>query len=117
MKVRLKISQQDIFYYPDLLLSCDPTDRETYYRSKPCLLVEVLSDSTARLDSREKRFAYQTLPSLREYWLVSQARREVQIFRRQDEWAPETCQTGQVRLDCLGFELPLDLIYEDVAGL
>ena len=29
MKVRLKISQQDIFYYPDLLLSCDPTDRET----------------------------------------------------------------------------------------
>ena len=77
----------------------------------------MLSDSTARLDSREKRFAYQTLPSLREYLLVSQARREVQIFRRQDEWAPEIHQAGQVRLDCLGFELPLDLIYEDVTGL
>ena len=38
MKVRLNISRQDIFYYPDLLLSCDPTDRETYYRSRPCLL-------------------------------------------------------------------------------
>ena len=60
----LNISRQDIFYYPDLLLSCDPTDRETYYRSRPCLLVEVLSDSTARIDSREKLFAYQTIPSL-----------------------------------------------------
>ena len=117
MKVRLKINQQDIFYYPDLLLSCDPTDRETYYRTKPCLLVEVLSDSTARLDSREKRFAYQTIPSLWEYLLVSQARREVQVFRRQEEWAPQIYGAGQVRLDCLGFELPLDLIYEDVPEL
>jgi Uma2 family endonuclease len=114
MKVRLNINQQDLFYYPDLLLSCDPTDRETYYRSKPCLLIEVLSDSTARLDSREKRFAYQTLPSLREYLLVSQTHREVQMFRRQEEWVLETCRAGQVRLDCLEFDLPLDLIYEDV---
>lgn len=106
-----------IFYYPDLLLSCDPTDRETYYRSKPCLLIEVLSDSTARMDSREKRLAYQTLPSLRKYLLVSQAHRAVQIFRRQNEWAPEIHQAGQVRLDCLGFDLPLDLIYEDVPEL
>ncbi len=117
MKVRLNLNQQDIFYYPDLLLSCDPTDRETYYRSKPCLLVEVLSDATARLDSREKRFAYQTLPSLREYLLVSQTHREVQVFRRQGDWAPEIYTAGQVRLDCLGFELPLDLIYEDVPEL
>ena len=42
MKVRLRIADQDIFYYPDLLLSCDPDDRETYYRRNPCLLVEVL---------------------------------------------------------------------------
>lgn len=117
MKVRLNISQQDIFYYPDLLLSCDPTDRETYYRSKPCLLVEVLSDSTTRLDRREKLFAYQTIPSLEEYLLVAQDRREVQIFRRGGEWGSETCQAGQIRLNCLGFDLPLDLIYEDVEGL
>ena len=44
-------------------------------------------------------------------------RGQVQIFRRQNEWAPEIHQAGQVRLDCLGFELPLDVIYEDVTGL
>jgi Uma2 family endonuclease len=117
MKMRLNLNQRDIFYYPDLLLSCDPTDRETYYRTKPCLLVEVLSDATARLVSREKRFACQTLPSMREYLLVSQARREVQMFPRQEEWVLDTCRAGQVRLDCPGFELPLDLIYEDVPEL
>ena len=114
MKVRLNISRQDIFYYPDLLLSCDPTDRETYYRSRPCLLVEVLSDSTARIDSREKLFAYQTIPSLKEYLLVSQATRLVQIYRRRQDWARESCTQGSITLDCLAYDLPLEVIYEDV---
>lgn len=34
MKVRLRIGGDDIFYYPDLLLTCDPGDRETYYPKK-----------------------------------------------------------------------------------
>ena len=117
MKVRLNISRQDIFYYPDLLLSCDPTDRETYYRSRPCLLVEVLSDSTARIDSREKLFAYQTIPSLMEYLLVSQATRLVQIYRRRQDWARESFIEGSIRLDCLSYDLPLEVIYEDVPVL
>ena len=52
-----------------------------------------------------------------EDYLASEDGGEVQIFRRQEEWAPEIHQAGQVRLDCLGFELPLDVIYEDVTGL
>ncbi|RMD68739.1 MAG: Uma2 family endonuclease, partial [Gammaproteobacteria bacterium] len=31
MKVRICIADEDIFYYPDLLLTCDPEDREPYY--------------------------------------------------------------------------------------
>jgi len=41
MKVRLEDKKDSYFYYPDLLLSCDPEDRESaYYRRKPCLLVK-----------------------------------------------------------------------------
>ncbi len=29
MKVRLRIADQEIFCYPDLMLSCDSSDRET----------------------------------------------------------------------------------------
>jgi len=114
MKVRLRIADQDIFYYPDLLLTCDPNDRETYYCSAPCLLVEVLSESTARIDRREKRLAYQMIPSLREYLLIEQDSRAVEIHRRSQGWGAEYVTDGCVRLDCLGVEVPLDAIYEDV---
>ena len=114
MKVRLRIGGDDIFYYPDLLLSCDKTDRETYYRTRPCLIVEVLSESTERIDRREKFLAYQTIPSLREYLLVSQDRRAVQIHRRASDWKPEIVTEGRFRLDCLACDLGLDVIYEDL---
>ena len=115
MKVRLRIADQEIFYYPDLLLSCDPDDRETYYRRHPCLLVEVLSDSTARLDRREKFLAYQTIPSLQEYLLIEQDRRAVDIHRRAHGWALERITEGGVRLECLDVEVSLETLYEDVS--
>jgi Uma2 family endonuclease len=114
MKVRLRIAEQDLFYYPDLLLTCDPNDRETYYCTAPCLLIEVLSDSTERIDRREKFLSYQRLPSLQAYWLVAQQERRLEIFRRSHEWHMETITTGSVSVDCLGVELSLDAIYEDV---
>jgi len=117
MKVRLCIGGEEIFYYPDLLLSCDPSDRETYYRTQPCLIVEVLSDSTDRIDRREKFMAYQTLPSLQEYLLVSQNRRAVQVHRRSREWVAEILTEGEIRLDCLDATLALDVVYDEVDGL
>ena len=115
MKVRLRIAEQDIFYYPDLLLSCDPDDRETYYCTRPCLLVEVLSESTARIDRREKFLSYQTIPSLRQYLLIDQKERRVEVHRREQGWRQEIVTEGGVLLDCLAADLPLDVIYEDVS--
>lgn len=114
MKVRLRICGQDIFYYPDLLLTCDPNDRETYYCTAPCLLIEVLSESTERIDRREKLLAYQSIPSLEAYWLVAQDKRCLEVYRRRDQWHPEIITSGNLTLDCLEGELSLDAIYEDV---
>lgn len=117
MKVRLRIADQDIFCYPDLLLSCDPDDRETYYRRNPSLLVEVLSESTARLDRREKFFAYQTIPSLREYLLIEQNTCAVEIYRRANDWGCERITQGNLRLACLDVEVALETLYEDVPAI
>lgn len=113
MKLRVDHNDQTYFYYPDLLLSCDPQDREPLFRRRPCLIVEVLSPGTERIDRREKLFAYQTIPSLREYLLVDPEKRSVEIFRFGDSVRHETHTEGSFRLDCLDVEVALDDVYVD----
>ena len=117
MKVRVEHTGQTYFYYPDLVLACAPDDRETYYRRSPCLLVEVLSPSTERIDRREKLFAYQTIPSLREYLLVDPDRRCVEVYRFGETVRHETFTEGGFWLDCLGAEITLDDVYVDAEAL
>jgi len=54
MKVKIAIAENtsDIFYYPDVMVTCNPQDTEKYYKSFPCLIVEVLSPSTQYLHRR-----------------------------------------------------------------
>ena len=114
MKLRLEIGGKTCFYYPDLLLSCDPQDRDPYFRRSPCLIVEVLSESTARIDRREKLLAYQSLPSLQAYLLVEQEARRVELYRRATDWRVEYHDAGEIWLDCLELALPLAEVYADV---
>ena len=46
------------------------------------MVVEVASESTAGIDRREKLVAYQRLPGLRAYWIVSQTERQVEVHER-----------------------------------
>ena len=118
MKVHVRQAGEDAFYYPDLVLACDPEDRATYHRERPCLIVEVLSEGTERIDRREKLFAYTAgLSSLREYVLVAQDRPQVEVYRRHEtDWAHETHTEGHIHLDCLDLDLSVESIYEDVMG-
>jgi Uma2 family endonuclease len=92
----------------------ESTDRQPYFCSHPCLIVEVLSESTERIDRREKLLAYQTLPSLQEYALVAQNARRVEIYRRTNDWKAEYFDSGEIRLDCLESSVSVDAIYADV---
>ena len=116
MKVRLQHAGEEAFYYPDLLLTCDPNDRAIYYREKPCLIVEVLSATTERIDRREKLYAYTGgLASLREYVLVAQDRQHIKIYRRTaTDWSHESIEQGSFHLDCLNLDLLVDAVYEDL---
>lgn len=115
MKLRLEIGGKTLFYYPDLLLTCNPKDNDAYFSRAPCLLIEVLSESTARTDRREKLLAYQTLPSLEAYLLVEQDARRVEIYRRDSDWRVEYIEHGDIPLPCLDATLPMAEIYQDVA--
>ena len=117
MKVRVNHADQTYFYYPDLLLACDPQDREPYYRHRPCMVVEVLSPGTERIDRREKLFAYQMIPSLREYLLVDPEKRCVEVYRFGETVRHETFPEGSFRLDCLDAEIAVAEIYIDAETL
>jgi Uma2 family endonuclease len=114
MKMRIDEGEDTYFYYPDLILCCDPNDRESaYYRRNPCLIVEVASPSTERIDRREKRLAYRIIPSLREYLIIAQEKRHIDLYRHpKAEHATHT--TGSFWLDCLNTEIAIDDIYADV---
>jgi Uma2 family endonuclease len=117
MKARIEALNR--FYYPDVLVTCDPRDLETpTYKRFPTLIVEVLSDSTEAFDRGDKFADYQTLESLREYVLINTKRQRVECFRRNDEglWVLQfyTPQQASFRLDSIGFEGTLDALYENV---
>ena len=116
LKVRLLISGEDIFYYPDVMVACDPRDTDPYSVRFPKLIIEVLSPSTEQTDRREKLLAYRTIPSLEEYVIVAQDRIEVTLFRRADAWQPARFDRldQAVRLASMDLELPVAAIYRRV---
>lgn len=108
----------DLFYYPDVVVACVPVGDEDVYLDEPCLIVEVLSPSTAGIDRREKLVAFRQIASLRGYLLVAQARRRVERHIRDAAGAWHRTQVagaGAVEIPCPVATLPLDIIYEGVA--
>ncbi len=116
LKLRLRIEDEDIFNYPDLIVTCDPRDTERYFTKFPKVIIEVLSPDTERIDRREKFSSYTQIETLEEYILVAQDQMEVTVFRRAGNWRPVVAnQPGQqLRLESLDFTLLLSAIYESV---
>jgi Uma2 family endonuclease len=116
--MKLTIASADnATYYPDVMVVCDRTDNDPYVKQKPCLLVEVLSPSTAMLDRREKLFNYKQLESLQEYVLVSQSEVKVDLYRRDSDggWLVQSLGVGDtLHLQSIDLAIALSDIYEDV---
>ncbi len=112
----MKVRVGDDFYYPDVMVSCKPTEGVFYFVDEPTVIVEVLSPSTERQDRLEKRIAYQRLTSLQEYLLITQDKIQIEIFRRAtDGWELETCREGDTTtLSSFGFQIAVNSLYEDL---
>jgi len=111
------LAPQDRVYYPDGVVVCTAHDSDTLIFGDPCLIVEVTSRSTRRIDRGEKLDAYLAMVSLRGYVVVEHDRRHVTLYSRDadDAWMrDEIVTTGRMRLPCLDADLSLDEIYESV---
>jgi Uma2 family endonuclease len=115
--IRVRIEQLDIYYYPDVVVTCDALDKARYEIKSPLLIIEVLSRTTEGVDRREKRFNYAQIDSLQEYVLVSQDARRIEVLRREADWLPEVVEdAGVVEFRSIGLNLPIDSIYEDIVS-
>ena len=104
-------------YYPDVLALCEAVSPDDVFTTNPCLIVEVTSRSTSRIDRGEKLRAYRDIPSLRAYLIVDHTRRRVtrHVRTSDGDWqTDETSPAGAIELPCPTVRLSLDDIYEDV---
>jgi len=118
MKVKIPPTFADVYYYPDVIVVCDPTDNAKYHRESPSVIFEVISPDTEGTDRREKAIAYRSLPSLTAYILVEQDRMAVTILHRAEAgWRKEALEgrNAVLKLDSLGVEIPFERIYERTA--
>ena len=110
---KLYLKKERSYFYPDVMVTCEPRllelDAQVQVVDSPMLIVEVLSPSTEGIDRREKLRAYRTLPSLKEYALVSQDECKVELHRRRGDigWDIITFEPG----DMVELALPIAEVY------
>ena len=115
--MRVEVAR-DRYYYPDVTVVCTAIGEADIVARGPCVVIEVTSATTARIDRGEKLDAYQSIASLEAYLIVDHRRRRVERHSRDahsGEWRrEEIAGDGRVRVPCLDVELTLDEIYERV---
>jgi Uma2 family endonuclease len=107
---------EEIFYYPDLMVTCDPRDKHPLFNRFPKLILEVTSESTEMLDRREKLLEYLRIETLEEYVLIAQDRIEATVFRRSNDWKPQIIRdsNGELSLESLNLTAKMSAIYAGV---
>jgi Uma2 family endonuclease len=116
--VKVQVSPKSPYYYPDIIVSCDPQDLNARnFIQNPKLIVEVLSPGTSAKDRSEKFTYYLTIPTLQEYILIDSEKFSVERYCRGEGrmWLYYPYTDGDsITLSSIEFEFPIELIYEGV---
>jgi Uma2 family endonuclease len=117
--VKVQLSSKNIYFYHDVIVSCDSQDLNARKCiQNPTLIAEILSPSTSSKDRGEKFTYYLTIPTLQEYILIDSEKISVERFCRGEGrmWLYYPYTDGDIiTLSSIEFELPIELLYEGVA--
>jgi Uma2 family endonuclease len=116
--IRINILESDDYSYPDASVTCNKSDMTiTQYIAYPCLIVEVLSDSTEAYDRGEKFYRYRRNPVLQDYVLVSAKSIAIDLYRKNDagEWIIVNYRAGDVvELRSIKLSFPIEQVYRGI---
>jgi len=118
LKVRIELPGQTRFYYPDAMVVCELRKDSETWQDRPVVIVEVLSESTRRIDLTEKLEAYLAIPMLKALIFVEPDIVHATVHRRgpsggffrEDYVGTEAV----VPLPEVGIDLPLSDVYEGI---
>jgi Uma2 family endonuclease len=113
--IRVNIVETNNYTYPDVSVTCDERDKTTtQYVTYPCLIVEVLSDSTEAYDRGSKFRMYRHNPSLQDYLLVNSNSIEMDLYHKNDagDWMIINYQEGDiVELKSINLSFAIEQVY------
>lgn len=116
--LRVYIEEVGLATFPDGTVICGPLQQHppspVATALNPSVLVEVTSDSSEEYDTGTKLDAYRSIPSLREYIIVSHRERRVTVHQRDagGHWGARVAIAGgRAAVESLGLELSVDEIY------
>ncbi|MBE9201762.1 MULTISPECIES: Uma2 family endonuclease [unclassified Nodularia (in: cyanobacteria)] len=116
--VKVQVTPNSLYYYPDLIVSCDPQDLKAHkFIEYPRIIVEVLSPGTSAKDRGEKLSDYLKMPTLQEYLLIDSEKISVERYSRGEGrmWLYYPYIAGDIiTLSSIEFECPIELLYENV---
>ena len=116
--VKVQVTPQSPYYYPDLIVSCDPQDLKAHkFIQYPRIIVEVLSPGTSARDRGEKLSDYLKMPTLQEYIMIDSEKISVERYSRGEGrmWLYYPYIAGDIiTLSSIEFECPIELLYENV---
>ena len=88
--MRVSIQKEERYLYPDIVVTCGEEEFEDNNKDillNPVIIIEILSPTTEAYDRGSKFLYYQTIDSLREYVLISQYPKRLEIYRKQMDGA------------------------------
>jgi Uma2 family endonuclease len=116
--VKVQVSPQSPYYYPDVVVSCSPQDLNARkFIQNPTIIGEVLFPGTSAKDRGEKFANYLQIPTLQEYLLIDSDKISVERYRRGEGrmWLYYPYSTGDtITLSSIDLELDIALLYEGV---
>jgi Uma2 family endonuclease len=104
-------------FYPDVSVAFGKLEHaktDPNALANPVVIIEVLSEGTEAYDRGAKAFHYRRLPSLKEYVLVSQLERRIEVQRLNERgiWELHFSEPGElVELTSLGISFAVDAVY------
>jgi Uma2 family endonuclease len=116
--IRLEVAPKRIYYYPDLIFTCNPTDlQDKIMMRSPSLIVEVLSNGSFFADLSNKTDNYLKMPSLLYYIVISQEECRARIWEKVEgywRYFSFVELNDTVYLPQIDMGLPLNEVYENV---